>query len=137
LTAFKFTIVTLKIDENCKTILPRSQSMYQTGVNTLWDIVRKTVPDPMYELFGQRDVDDQKCIITARQDPFKGSDWRKMPFYKLKNPGSLRSNIPDNSFGISMEKRKNHGHGTRVKVCRWLKIPMRLSWPCAISYTGV
>jgi hypothetical protein len=28
---------------------------------------------------------------------------------------------------IEMEKRKNHGQGTKVNVCQWLKNPMRLS----------
>lgn len=40
-----------KIDKNCETFLPICQSMYQAGVNTIWDIIRKIVPEPMYELF--------------------------------------------------------------------------------------
>jgi hypothetical protein len=81
--------VSLKIDENCKTILPICQSMYQMGVNTLWDIVRKIVPDPMYELFGNWDADEQKYVITARQNPFSGTDWSKLPAYQI-NPVTLK-----------------------------------------------
>jgi hypothetical protein len=81
--------VTLKIDKNCKTILPICQSMYQMGVNTLWDIVRKIVPDPMYELFGKWDADEQKYVITVRQNPFNGTDWRKLPSCKI-NPVTLK-----------------------------------------------
>jgi hypothetical protein len=40
--------ISLKVDKNCTTLLPICQSMYQMGVNTLWDIFRKIVPDPMY-----------------------------------------------------------------------------------------
>jgi hypothetical protein len=64
--------------------------MYQSGVNTLWDIVRKIVPDPMYELFGQWDTKDQKYVITARQNPFNKDDWRKLPSCKI-NPVTLKA----------------------------------------------
>jgi hypothetical protein len=63
--------------------------MYQSGVNTLWDIVRKIVPDPMYELFGCWDSDLKKYVITARQCPFTGTDWKKLPSYKI-NPVTLK-----------------------------------------------
>ena len=78
-----------KIDKNCETFLPICQSMYQTGVNTIWDIFRKIVPDPMYELFGNWDIEEKKYVITARQNPFSGSDWSKLPSYKI-NPTTLK-----------------------------------------------
>jgi hypothetical protein len=84
-----------KIDKNCETPLPMCHSMYQTGVNTIWDILRKIVPDPMYELFGNWDVDKQKYIITARQNPFgrsgrnDWSDWNDLPYCKI-NPITLK-----------------------------------------------
>jgi hypothetical protein len=78
-----------KIDKNCETLLPMCHSMYQAGVNTIWDILRKIVPDPMYELFGNWDVDKQKYIITARQNPFRGSDWNDLPYCQI-NPIALK-----------------------------------------------
>jgi hypothetical protein len=80
--------INLKVDKSCKSILPTCQSMYQAGVNTLWDIVRKIVPDPLYELFGRWDADEQKYVITIRQSPFKSSDWSKLPCCTI-NPITL------------------------------------------------
>jgi hypothetical protein len=77
-----------KIGENCDTLLPICQSMYQMGETTLWGILRKIVPDPMYELFGNWDVEKQKYIITARQNPFNGDDWSNLPSCKI-NPVTL------------------------------------------------
>jgi hypothetical protein len=81
--------ITLEVDKNCNTLLPICQNMYQMGVNTLWDIVRKIVPEPMYELFGHWDSDKGKYIIIARQSPFRPDDWKKLPKYKM-NPIILK-----------------------------------------------
>jgi hypothetical protein len=75
--------IALNVDKNCNTLLPICQSMYQMGVNTLWDIVRKIVPEPMYELFGRWDTDQGKYIIIARQSPFRPQDWKGLPSYKI------------------------------------------------------
>jgi hypothetical protein len=75
--------VSFKIDDNCNTFLPICQNMYQMGENTLWGILRKIVPEPMYELFGQWDSDEQKFIITARQCPFTAKDWKALPSHKI------------------------------------------------------
>jgi hypothetical protein len=81
--------VRLQVDDNCHTLLPICQSMYQSGANTLWDIIRKIVPDPMYELFGHWDSEQQKYVITARQCPFREKDWKKLPVYTI-NPITLK-----------------------------------------------
>jgi hypothetical protein len=82
-----------KIDKNCETLLPMCHSMYQAGVNTIWDILRKIVPDPMYELFGNWDADDQKYVVTARQNPFSGSDWNKLPSYQINQTTLKEYNV--------------------------------------------
>jgi hypothetical protein len=76
--------IDLEVDENCRSFLPISQSMYQAGSNTLWDIIRKIVPEPLCELFGYWNTEKKKYIIVARQNPFRGSDWRGLPSYKIK-----------------------------------------------------
>jgi hypothetical protein len=81
--------IDLEVDENCRSFLPMSQSMYQAGSNTLWDIIRKIVPEPLCELFGYWNTKEQKYIIAARQNPFRESDWRNLPSYKI-NPVTLK-----------------------------------------------
>jgi hypothetical protein len=82
--------IDLEVDENCVSFLPISQNMYQAGSNTLWDIIRKIVPDPLCELFGYWNTDRQKYIIVARQCPFTGEDWNALePVYKI-NPVTLK-----------------------------------------------
>jgi LysM repeat protein len=76
--------ISLNVDKNCNTLLPICQSMYQMGVNTLWDIVRKIVPDPFYELFGRWDTEKGKYIIFVRQCPYRSQDWKALPSYKVK-----------------------------------------------------
>jgi hypothetical protein len=49
--------------------------MYQTGVNTIWDMWRKIVPSTLFELFGKWDplvgeIGIGKYVIYARQCPF-------------------------------------------------------------------
>ena len=78
------------VDKNCHTLLPICQSMYQAGVNTIWDILRKIVPEPMYELFGRWDTKKNKYVIIARQCPFNADDWKLLPSYKTK-PVVLKS----------------------------------------------
>jgi hypothetical protein len=76
--------IRLEVDKNCSTPLPICQSMYQMGVNTLWDIVRKIVPEPMYELFGRWDTEKNKYIIIARQSPFRPLDWKSLPTFAIR-----------------------------------------------------
>jgi hypothetical protein len=82
--------MTLEVDKNCNTLLPICQSMYQLGVNTLYDMIRKIIPEPMYELFGRWDTDKGKYIITARQSPFRPADWKTLQKYRI-NPVTLKS----------------------------------------------
>jgi hypothetical protein len=92
--------VTLEVDKNCNTLLPICQSMYQMGVNTLWDIVRKIVPDPLYELFGQWNTEKGKYIIIARQCPFRPQDWKGLSSYKI-SPGILKEyNVGDDDSDV-------------------------------------
>lgn len=79
--------IRLQVDDTCKTILPLCQSMYQSGANTLWDIIRKIVPDPLYELFGYWKKD--MYVITARQCPFRKAEWQALPRYTI-NPLTLK-----------------------------------------------
>jgi hypothetical protein len=81
--------IDLDVDENCKSFLPISQSMYQAGQNTLWDIIRKIVPETLCELFGYWNTERQKYIIVARQCPFTGEDWNNLPSYKI-HPVTLK-----------------------------------------------
>jgi hypothetical protein len=76
--------ISVEVDKNCKTPLPIVQSMYQMGVNTLYDILRKIIPEPMYELFGRWDAAKGKYVITARQCPFSAGDWKALPIYAIK-----------------------------------------------------
>jgi hypothetical protein len=93
--------ITLKIDKNCTTPLPICQSMYQMGVNTLWDIAKKIVPEPMYELFGCWDTEKEKYVITARQCPFRPDDWKNLPSYKIKPTILKEYNIGDDDSEAS------------------------------------
>lgn len=78
-------LIEAKIDRSqlaadATTIIPMSQSMYQTGVNTLWDMWRKIVPSPLFELFGKWDPTVGvrgigMYVIIARQCPFEPNDW--------------------------------------------------------------
>jgi hypothetical protein len=72
-----------RLAADAHTIIPMSQSMYQTGVNTIWDMWRKIVPNPLFELFGKWDptVGERgigKYTIIARQCPFEPNDWKKL-----------------------------------------------------------
>lgn len=72
------------VDKNCNTLLPICQNMYQMGVNTIWDILRKIVPEPMYELFGRWDTKKNKYVIIARQCPYSDNDWKSLPIHTIK-----------------------------------------------------
>lgn len=72
-----------RLAADASTIIPMSQSMYQTGVNTIWDMWRKIVPSPLFELFGKWDplVGEKgigKYVIIARQCPFEPNDWKNL-----------------------------------------------------------
>jgi len=85
--------VVFDVDKNCKTFLPICQNLYQMGVNTIWDILRKIVPEPMYELFGRWDTKKNKYVIIARQCPYKVDDWKSLPIHKIKPVTLKEANI--------------------------------------------
>jgi hypothetical protein len=61
--------------------------MYQPGVNTIWDMWRKIVPSPLFELFGTWDAaageGAGRYTIIARQCPFEPEDWAKLPAFPV------------------------------------------------------
>jgi hypothetical protein len=94
-----------RLGDSGKSILPMVTSMYQTGVNTIWDMWKKVVPDPLYELFGYWDTEEQKYVLIARQNPFPtkddGSAWTALKSYKI-NPIILTSyNVEADDTNVS------------------------------------
>jgi hypothetical protein len=81
-----------KLGDGGKTVLPMVMTMYQTGVNTIWDMWSKIVPSPMYELFGYWNTENKKYVLIARQNPFPNdkdeNDWAALNSYKI-NPSIL------------------------------------------------
>jgi hypothetical protein len=57
-------------------------------VNTIWDIWRKIVPNPLFEIFGKWDPlfgkrGEGKYTIIARQCPFEPADWGKLTKFPI------------------------------------------------------
>jgi len=72
-----------KIADTFETLLPIVASLYQPGVNNIWDMWRKIVPSPLCELFGRWDFDKQKYCIIARPAPFEAEDWAALDSFKI------------------------------------------------------
>lgn len=57
-----------------------AMQFFQQGVNSVWDIWRRLLPAPIYELFGIWNAADSggKYSIVARQSPFDPGDWKEL-----------------------------------------------------------
>ncbi len=62
---------------------PMSFSMYQIGINNIWDIISQAITPPINELFGVWNEDSNKYEIVFRQAPFEPVDWLALTTHKL------------------------------------------------------
>ena len=62
---------------------PIALSIYNVGINNIWDILSTLIVPPIYELFMLFDVDTEKYEAVFRQSPFEPSDWVGLPISKI------------------------------------------------------
>ena len=62
---------------------PRIFSVFEVQSNNLWDIYRKVLTSPIYEIFGKFNPVDDSYVITCRETPFDYDDWNALPIKKI------------------------------------------------------
>lgn len=78
-----FMDVESRLSSNVVVRYPMSFSMYQVGVNNIWEIISQVITPPVNELFGLWNPKTNKYEVVFRQAPFEEKDWRSLPITPL------------------------------------------------------
>jgi hypothetical protein len=81
----KFFDIGGKFSPNIKAKYPYVLSLYQTGENSVWDIISQIITPPFHEIYGLWNYSTgiNRYELIIRPTPFDAVDWAKLPISRI------------------------------------------------------
>jgi hypothetical protein len=84
--------------DNLEVFYPMNIKPFQQNSNTLWQIFRQILPEPIYEIFGR--YENEKYKLICRESPFDLKDWNNLKITKLNPLFLLNQNLNDSDAEV-------------------------------------